>query len=117
MNISNPGRGLAVSFRKKCGEIGEKNNNFYCVFLTSFCGECGELFIFTAFPVFLLPYTGSDLLPPACRQLLIPQRQLSITSMILLVNLNIRWKKMRRIFVRNAVKLAVNFLMKGDEMQ
>ena len=54
MNYYNPGRGLAVNFRKKCGEMWWKKNNFHRVFRTSFCGECGEsrwIIFFTAVSV------------------------------------------------------------------
>ena len=36
------GRGLAVNFCKKCGEMRWKKNNFHRVFFTSFGGQCGE---------------------------------------------------------------------------
>ena len=40
-----------------------------------------------------LPYTGLNRLPTACLQYLIPLRQLSITSLVFLVNLRKCWKK------------------------
>ena len=52
----------------------------------------GEIFIFTAFTGFLtkkkLPYTGLNLWFPACQQLRIPLRNLSLPSSTFFVNLN-----------------------------
>ena len=51
-----PGRGLAVNFRKKCGEMRWKKIIFTAYFLHLFAVNAvnrGELFIFTAFSVFL----------------------------------------------------------------
>ena len=90
-----PGRGLAVNFRKKCDEMRWKKNNFHRVFLTSFCGECGEsrwiIFFHRVLSILTKknrPYTGSNLCPPACLPMLIPLRQLSLTCLLFLVNLN-----------------------------
>ena len=64
MKANNPGRGLTVNYRKKCGE---KKIIFTAYFLQIFAVNAvnrGELFIFTAFSVFLQknpPHTGSDL--------------------------------------------------------
>ena len=41
-NSNFPGRGLAVNFRKKCGEMRLKKIIFTAYFLHLFCGECGE---------------------------------------------------------------------------
>ena len=51
------------------------------------------------------PYTCPNLVPTVCLQLLVPLRQLSLTSMIILVNLRKRWKTN-----------AVNFCKKCGEM-
>ena len=90
-----PGRGLVVNFRKKCGEMRWKKNNFHRVFLTSFCGECGEsrwiIFFHRVLSILTKknrPYTGSNLCPPACLPILIPLLQLSLTCLLILVNLN-----------------------------
>ena len=54
--LTNPSRGLAVNFRKKCGEMRWKKIIFTAYFLHLFAVNAvnsGELFIFTAFSVFL----------------------------------------------------------------
>ena len=89
------GRGLAVKFRKKCGEMRWKRNNFHRVFLTSFCGECGEsrwiIYFHRVLSVLTKsnrPHTGSNLWLPAGLPLLSPLGQLSLTSLHFLANLN-----------------------------
>ena len=90
-----PGRGLAVNFRKKCGEMWWKKNNFHRVFLTYFCGECGEsrwiIYFHRVLSILTKKnhhHTGSNLCPPACHPLLSPLRRLSRTSSKFHVNLN-----------------------------
>ena len=56
-NLIPPGRGLVVNFGKKCGE-----KKFHRVFLTSFCGECGEPF--TAFLTKIYPKTSTRATTP-----------------------------------------------------
>ena len=56
MNYRHPGGDLVVKFRKKCGEMRWKKTSTSIFYI--FCGECdesncGELFIFIAFSVFL----------------------------------------------------------------
>ena len=91
---SHPGRGLAVNFCKKCGEMRWKKIIFTPYFLHLFTVNAvnrGELFIFTAISVFLqkrIVHTCSNLCPPARR-----------------------W-----IIVRNAMNFAVNFCKKCGEL-
>ena len=104
-----------------------RKTNIQRVFLTSFCGECGESRWIIYFHRFLdilrkmaRPYAGSKLLPHACLQHLIPLRKLSLTAMIFPLNLSKRWKTNPLNFCAgtavNAVKLAVNFCKKCGQM-
>ena len=106
-----PGRGLTVKFRENCGEMQWKKIIFiaYSLHLFAVNGvNLGELFIFTAFSVFLqkriLP-TGAKLWPHACPQLLIPLRQLSLTSLIFYCEFKPDWvnvgKQMRWIYYKS----------------
>ena len=105
---------FAVNFCKNCREMRCKTNNFRLVILTSFCGNFGEsrwlIYFHSALSILtktILPYTGSNLCPPAFLLLLIPLRQLSIASKFS-CEFKSDWEnvgqQMRQIFVRNAVK-------------
>ena len=72
-NGYHPGRGLAVNFCEKRGEMRWKKNNFHRVFLTSLCGECVESQRIIYFHRVLsmltkknLANTGLNLWPPTC---------------------------------------------------
>ena len=83
-------RWIFVKNAVKCGE-----KNFRRVFLTSFCAECGEsrwiIYFHRVFSILTKknrPHTGSNFWPPAWPPLLSPLRQLSLTALHFLVNLN-----------------------------
>ena len=81
--MANPGRGLAVNFLKKCGYSHEKKIISTAYFLHLFAVNAvnrGELFIFTAFSVFL----QKRIVPTRVRS----SDQLSLISLKFLVNLN-----------------------------
>ena len=103
-----------------------KKNNFHHVFLTSFCGECGELrwIIYFHRVLSILTkknsrHTGSNLWPHAFLPLLSPLRQLSLIFKISCEFKSV-WvyfgNHMRWVFVRNVVKFAVNFCKKSGEI-
>ena len=98
-------RWIFVRNAVKCGE----KNNFHRVFLTSFCGECGEsrwiIFFHRVLSILTKknrPHTGSNLWPPACLQLLKVIWKL--------------WKSYAVNFCKNAVNFAVGFCKKCGEM-
>ena len=114
-----PGRGLAVNFRKKCGEMRWKKIIFTAYFLHLFAVNAvnrGELFIFTTFSIFLQNVSSPQGFEPqtSCMPAAAYSTAPTVTYYLGIsrefksdwVNVG---KQMRWFFVRSAVKCAELF--------
>ena len=115
---------IFVRIAVKCGE----KNNFHRVFLTSFCGECGESrwIIYFHRVLSFLTKKESSLLGFEPQNSPMPSTAYSTAPTVTyILDFSCEFKsdcvnvgkQMRWIFVRNAVNFAVNFCKKCGEMR